>query len=144
MDIKRRNFINTLFGIGGLGSLLAVFYPVFEYLILPKVREPKVNSIKAGKASDFGNNGSKILKFGRKPVILIRDKQGEFHALAATCTHLECIVQFSAQREQIICACHNGVYDLSGRNVSGPPPKPLEEYNVNVVNEEIVITRAEA
>ncbi len=42
----------------------------------------------------------------------------------------------------IWCACHNGRYDLTGKNVSGPPPRPLEEFHVNVRGDEIIVSRA--
>jgi Rieske Fe-S protein len=42
-------------------------------------------------------------------------------------------VEFQKNRERIYCNCHGGVYDLSGRNVSGPPPRPLTPYKVDVV-----------
>ena len=61
-------------------------------------------------------------------------------ALAATCTHLDCIVQYREDTKQIWCACHNGVYDLNGRNISGPPPRPLKIFDVKVVKDEIIIT----
>lgn len=138
---NRRKFLNIALGTGLLGWLGSVFYPILSYLVPPKNPEAKVNSIKAGIVSDFATNSSKILKFGRKPVILIRNISGEFRAFAATCTHLDCIVQYRPDTRQIWCACHNGVYDLKGRNVSGPPPKPLEEFSVNLVNDEIVVTK---
>jgi cytochrome b6-f complex iron-sulfur subunit len=43
--------------------------------------------------------------------------------------------------QRIWCACHNGVYDLSGKNVSGPPPRPLEAYDVHVRGDEIYVSR---
>jgi cytochrome b6-f complex iron-sulfur subunit len=116
-----------------------VFYPIISYLNPPEIPEANVNSIKAGLASDFPMNQGKILKFGKKPVILIRLVSGEFKAFSATCTHLDCIVQYRQDTKQIWCACHNGVYDINGRNISGPPPRPLEEYQVNVINNEIII-----
>jgi Rieske Fe-S protein len=42
----------------------------------------------------------------------------------------------------IWCACHNGQYNLSGKNIAGPPPRPLEEYTVNIRGEEIVVSKA--
>ena len=140
---NRRKFLNILLGSGILGWLGSIIYPVFSFLIPPKNPEAKVNSIKAGIFYDFPVNSSKILKFGRKPVILIRSVSGEFRAFAATCTHLDCIVQYRTDNKQIWCACHNGIYDLKGRNVSGPPPKPLEEFSVNFVNDEIVVSKQE-
>ncbi len=142
MAINRRKFLNTLLGIGSIGGLVSIIYPIFSFLIPPKSAEPKVNSMKAGSASGFSANSSKIIKFGRKPVILIKTEESKFIAFAATCTHLDCIVQYKNDTKQIWCACHNGIYDLSGRNVSGPPPKPLDEFSVNVINDEIVITQA--
>lgn len=125
-----------------LGWLGSVFYPLFSYLKPPKVPEANVNSIKAGLAADFPANSARIVKFGRKPVILIKTEANEFRAFAATCTHLDCIVQYRSDTKQIWCACHNGIYDLRGRNVSGPPPRPLDEFTVNVVNDEIIVSKS--
>jgi Rieske Fe-S protein len=119
---------------------VTIIYPALSYLKPPKSATPDVNSVKAGLVSDFPANSSKIIKFGRKPVILIKTTDNNFMALAATCTHLDCIVQYKNDTQQILCACHNGIYDLNGRNVSGPPPKALEIYAVKVVNDEIIIT----
>jgi cytochrome b6-f complex iron-sulfur subunit len=50
-------------------------------------------------------------------------------------------VQYRPDRHDIWCACHNGIYDLNGRVVGGPPPRPLEEYKVNVRGEDIVVSK---
>ena len=52
----------------------------------------------------------------------------------------------SPDKGDIFCNCHNGVYDLNGRNVSGPPPRPLEDYKVTLRGttpgqEEIIVSR---
>jgi Rieske Fe-S protein len=114
---------------------------VLAYLRPPAAPEASVQSVKAGLASAFPANSGQIVKFGRTPVILVRTEAGDFRAFAATCTHLDCIVQYRTDLKQIFCACHNGLYDLRGRNISGPPPRPLEEYGVKVVSDEIFITR---
>lgn len=140
MGTNRRKFLNSLLSIGSIGAISAIVYPIISYLIPPKIAEVKVNSLKVGPVSEFKNNSSKIVKFGRTPVILIRTQDGDFKALEATCTHLDCLVQYKTDTQQIFCACHNGIYDLHGRNVSGPPPKPLKEYVVSTINDEIRIT----
>ena len=140
--MDRRTFTNTILAGGFLGWAGSVLYPIISFLRPPKVPEANVSSVKAGSAADFPANSAQIVKFGRKPVILIRTEAGEFRAFNATCTHLDCIVQYRTDLKQIWCACHNGLYDTKGRNVSGPPPKPLEEYAVNVVNDEILVSRA--
>jgi Rieske Fe-S protein len=141
MGISRRNVLNLIIGGSFLGWMASVFYPVLSFLRPPKIPEATVNSIKAGVASEFPFNTGKIFKFGRMPVILIKTDIGQFRAYAATCTHLDCIVQFREDTKQIWCACHNGIFDLNGLNVSGPPPKPLEEFGVNIVEDEIIITK---
>ena len=73
--------------------------------------------------------------------ILVRTPSGELRAFSATCTHLNCIVQYRDDIGHIWCACHNGHFDLNGLNISGPPPAPLEAYTVNVREDEIVVSR---
>jgi len=50
-------------------------------------------------------------------------------------------VQYREEKQDIWCACHNGIYDLNGKNVSGPPPRPLELYRVNVKGDQIVVSK---
>jgi Rieske Fe-S protein len=141
MKIDRRTFVNYLLGSALVGWLSTVLYPVISYLKPPKIAEANVSMIKAGTVADYPTNSGKIVKFGRKPVLLLRTDSGDFRAFDATCTHLDCIVQYRQDTKQIWCACHNGVYDLKGRNVSGPPPRPLHEYAVNIVEDEIMVSQ---
>ena len=107
----------------------------------PKEAEVEVTSVKAGKVNAIEKDSGMIVRFGNKPVILIRTSSGEFKAFSATCTHLDCTVQYRKDMGLIWCACHNGKYDLNGRNISGPPPKPLEEYKVILKGDEIFVTK---
>ena len=65
----------------------------------------------------------------------------ELKAMAATCTHLDCTVQHRPDLGIVWCSCHNGRYDLDGKNISGPPPRPLEKYVVNEVGDDIFVVR---
>jgi Rieske Fe-S protein len=141
--MKRRKFLDLFLGVGLLGWLGSILYPIISYLKPPAIPKANINSIKAGTASEFPVNSAQIIKFGRKPVILIKTESGDFKAFSAICTHLDCIVQYRKDLKQIWCACHNGHYDLRGINIAGPPPKPLEEFKVNIVNDEIIVSRPE-
>lgn len=138
---SRRGFLRYLLTGGLIGFAASIFYPLFSYLKPPKQTEVEVSSVLAGKITDFEPDKGKIIKFGSKPVILIRLKDKSFRAFGATCTHLACTVQFRSDLGVIWCACHNGKYDLNGRNISGPPPRPLPEYNVIKKGKEIYITK---
>ena len=137
----KREFLKFILG----GSLLAwagaILYPVLAYLKPPAQAEAEVTSVKAGKLSEIPMDSGSIVRFGTKPVILLRSAKGELHAFSATCTHLDCTVQYRKDFGLIWCACHNGKYDFNGRNVSGPPPRPLDEYKVNVQGGDVFISK---
>ncbi|TSA24048.1 plastoquinol--plastocyanin reductase [bacterium] len=137
----RRGFLRYLLGGGLVASLAAVLYPIMAYLKPPQQAEVEVTSVKAGKVSAMEKESGIIVRFGNKPVILVRNAAGEFRAFSATCTHLDCTVQFRKDMGLIWCACHNGRYDLNGRNVAGPPPRPLDEYRVIIQGEDISISK---
>jgi Rieske Fe-S protein len=122
-------------------SLASFFYPVIRFLNPPHITEVAVDEVSGGKLDDLKPNSGKIVKFGNKPALLVRVSETEWRAFSAVCTHLNCTVQYQDTTHQIWCACHNGTYDLSGRVVSGPPPKGLEEFAVRLRGNEVVISR---
>ena len=138
----RRRFLDYLLGTSAVATLGAIVYPILRFMSPPQVIESTENSVIAAKVSEVPVNSGKIFKFGSKPGILVRTDSGELKAFSAVCTHLECIVQYQSETKQIWCACHNGHYNLSGKNVGGPPPRPLEEYKVNTRGDEIVVSKA--
>lgn len=136
---KRRDFLNVLLGGGFIAWLGALFFPVFKYLDPPKVEEVKVSNVKIGAVEDMEKDSGKIIKFGNRPVIVVRKPTGEYIAFGAVCTHLDCIVQYRKDYGQIYCACHNGRYDLNGRVASGPPPAPLTKFGVTIKDNEVIV-----
>jgi Rieske Fe-S protein len=138
---NRRKFINYLLGASAGATLIAIFYPVIKFLIPPEVIEATQNSVIAAKVNELIANSGKIFKFGNRPGLLIRTPSGELKAFSAICTHLDCVVQYQPEMKGIWCACHNGRYDLNGQNISGPPPRPLEEYVVNVRGDDVIVSK---
>jgi cytochrome b6-f complex iron-sulfur subunit len=138
---SRRGFLKTVLGVGLTGFFASIAYPVIMYLKPPAQREVEVSNVLAGKISDYETEASKIIRFGSKPVIVIKSPSGEFKAFSAVCTHLDCTVQYRNDMGAIWCACHNGKFDLNGRNISGPPPAPLAQYLVTVKGDEIFISK---
>jgi Rieske Fe-S protein len=141
--VTRRSWASWLLGTSLGATLFSFLYPVLSYLVPPESSEPSLSEFELDiKAPDIALNSGRIVGLGGKPVLLFRKPSGELAALTATCTHLDCTVQFRADRSDIWCACHNGTYDLRGRNISGPPPRPLTPLEVYVRGEKIVIKRA--
>ncbi len=74
--------------------------------------------------------------------MLIHHKDDSWVALDAVCTHLGCTVQYMPDRNVIHCFCHDGEYDpQTGKNISGPPPRPLKKYLAKVVEGGVSISR---
>ena len=138
---KRRDLLNWILGTWAGGMLGAVVYPMARFLVPPEIPEAATLSASGGSASKLTPNSGRIVPFGSQAAIVIRTESGEVRAFSAICTHLTCTVQYRADLKHIWCACHNGHYDLTGRNISGPPPRPLRTYEVAVKDDEIIISR---
>jgi len=141
MPESRRGIVHWLLGGGLAASVASFLYPTLRFMMPPEVPEAAVNEVAAGKVADFLPDSGKIIKFGSRPVLLVRVSETEWRAFSAICTHLNCTVQYQQARHQICCACHNGLYDLNGKVVSGPPPRPLDSYDVHFRGEEVFVTR---
>ena len=136
-----RRWINALLASGFMASIVSILYPVIRFVIPVEVVESTSRSVVAAKVGELKRNSSKIFKFGSKPALLLHTAADEWKAFMATCTHLNCTVQYRDDLRQIWCACHGGMYDLQGRNVSGPPPRPLDPLQVRVQGEDVIVTR---
>jgi Rieske Fe-S protein len=137
----RRDWFTAIVGAGFAGSIASFLYPVLRFIFPPEVAESATNEVTAAKVSELPPNSGKIFKFGSRPGIVLRTPTGEWRAFTAVCTHLNCTVQYRSDMRMIWCACHNGMYDLNGQVVSGPPPRPLEEYAVHLRSDEVVVSR---
>ena len=66
------------------------------------------------------------------PAILIRPDPELVLGFGQKCTHLGCVVFWAPEEQLLECPCHEGVFDLSGEPVSGPPDRPLSRIDVEV------------
>jgi len=143
VEPSRRSFVNWFLGTSAGAFLLAVAYPLTRYLVPPRVAESTAGSVTlAIEADQVKPNTGQIFKFGSRPAILVRTPAGELRAFSAVCTHLNCTVQYRPDLSHIWCACHNGHFDLSGRNIAGPPPRPLDALVVNARGKQIVVSKS--
>ncbi len=138
---SKRDFLKLFLGGGFLAWIAAVTYPLVAYMKPPVQAEVEVTSVKVGPLAGIEKNSGTIVRFGNRPVLLVRNAAGDLRAFSATCTHLDCTVQYRKDMEMIWCACHNGKYDLTGRNIAGPPPRPLEEYRVIIQGEDVLLSK---
>ncbi len=139
--MNRRGFVNLFLGGSLLGAAASLLYPVVRYLIPPRRSEAAAKTVLAAKAGELAPNTAKIFKFGNSPAVLVNGADGQLHAFTAVCTHLNCTVRYESDTGTLYCPCHNGRFDLAGNVISGPPPRPLEAYDVAVSAGDIYVSR---
>ena len=108
---------------------------VLGFMGLDKIEVPEAQASRAvaARVGELKLNEGRVFRLGGLPALLVRTEDDTYKAFSATCTHLDCIVGFQKERNRLWCNCHGGAYDLTGRNVAGPPPRPLTPYKVNLV-----------
>jgi len=127
--VPRRDFLNIAVGGSAAAFAVAGTYPVVRYLEPPPGRARGAKPV--GKLEEFPVGSVRTVLVEERPVLVIRTAD-EVRAFSAICSHLQCVVAYSAERKQIECPCHGGVYSIDGRNLEGPPPRPLDELTVTI------------
>jgi cytochrome b6-f complex iron-sulfur subunit len=142
-SLPRRRFAGMILGTGLVATAASFLYPILKYLVPPKLPSFGTEAVMAARTSAIKPNEGIIFRFGSKPGLLIEESPGKYTAMIAVCTHLGCTVQYRGDLHEVWCPCHNGKYDVHGRNISGPPPRPLTELDVQVRGDQIFVQRKE-
>jgi len=139
--ISRRQFLNTLFG----GSLLAFFsgtlFSLAKFAFPTLGKEPDFVVLDKKDFTGISKNSAKAFAWGGILGLYLKKEDGSVAALKGVCTHMECNVAYRPAEKKFYCACHKGWYDEAGKNIAGPPPKPLEFFEVMEKGEKLIIAR---
>ncbi len=104
---------------GGRGTELA-FFPLMTEDEIPRIGVKKAELV-------FTVSGRE-----RKTRLFLVSSPGGLALLSATCSHLGCLVNYHQDRREFVCPCHGGRYDLTGKNIAGPPPSPLTQLPLKI------------
>jgi len=141
MATGRREFIKkalygtlVLLGLGFLIPAVQLFAPVKsrdkELVFFPLLAEEEIPRVGVKKAElTFA-----VLGKERKARVFIVSSPAGTDVFSATCSHLGCLVNYHKEKHEFVCPCHGGRYDLSGRNIAGPPPAPLARFPLQLQN----------
>ena len=137
---NRKTFLNQIF-FGWIGlTILPALYVIANYLVPPRIRDRVATTLDVGKIDDIPAGGAKIVRVNKKAVILVRSQKDQVKAFSAVCTHLGCIVEYRAEEKDFHCNCHGSVFDINGKNIGGPAPRPLRPYRVTLSGSEITVS----
>lgn len=130
MSTTRRKFLSQV----SMWASLVVSYGVAAWYtaryLYPAKRPPRIRSLFVGRLDAIGD-ATIIQDLRGVPVQIVKDGS-KLCALSTVCTHLGCRVRWEG--EKFLCPCHNAAFDKNGNVVSGPPPRPLDRYDVEVVD----------
>ena len=126
----RRGFFGTMTGI----AIALLAWPKMalsagkSWVAVPLAKAPKLQKV----------GGSMVTKIRGKELLLVRDVETSAHAYEAKCPHEQCDLNYNADTVKIECPCHAAVFDLTGKVLEGPPPRPLETYVAIVDGERLL------
>ena len=137
-SMSRRDFIDWIIRGGLFTTLAGMLLPALAYLWPVTRRGPAAGKKEVARVDDIPVWGSKKVVLGGSALLVVRTPAG-FKAFSAICTHLGCIVFWDDRKREIACPCHAGFFDVEGRVISGPPPRPLPAHPVSVSDGKIFV-----
>lgn len=151
-ELSRRSFLGFVtWAIGGLIGL-GMGVPAISYLIGPALKKLDNDAwIRLGSVSRVELQIPTLFKTKvirqtgwitdeRELSVYVYTENGrDFTAMSNVCTHLGCRVRWIEAQDQFFCPCHNAIFDKQGQVVSGPPPRPLDRYEIKVEEDQIYI-----
>jgi quinol---cytochrome c reductase iron-sulfur subunit, bacillus type len=151
-ELSRRNFMRS--AIWGIGGLIGLGYavPAIAYVAGTSLKNQRTQTwvhlgptskVELGTPTLFTTavqtqTGWIVNEEEISAYVLTTDGR-TYIAMSNICTHLGCHIRWITDKNQYFCPCHNGVFDIEGTVVSGPPPRPLDRYDVKVENDQIYI-----
>jgi Rieske Fe-S protein len=151
--ITRRRFMTGGANVAGAAAAAAFTLPPLALALAPVFEEEPHRWEVAGPADKFpddnyvpvtitvtpgiGQVGKTTVYVRKRNPVLDTDsydRSRSFIAISDRCAHVGCPVRWVAASERFACPCHGGVYDILGRRVGGPPPRPLDRFITRVTN----------
>ncbi|MFM8552543.1 MAG: ubiquinol-cytochrome c reductase iron-sulfur subunit [Nitrospiraceae bacterium] len=128
-DTGRRRFLSqAVMGFGllfGMGTLALRFV---QFLV-PSSKERPYQAVLIGAESKVPEGEAIPMDIGGHKIMVLRSDE-EVMAFSRRCTDLGCLVSWNKEHGEFICPCHQGRFDKTGRNIAGPPPRPLDRFEV--------------
>lgn len=139
--VTRRAFLNVLWG-GWLAAFLAGSFYAFLKFVFPTLgKEPDFVALSPADFVDIPANSTKPFAWGGKLGLFYKKSDNSMYALKGVCTHMECNVVYKPEEKKFYCPCHKGWFDENGKNIQGPPPKPLEFFDFRIEAGKLLVYR---
>jgi menaquinol-cytochrome c reductase iron-sulfur subunit len=145
----RRRFLLWLSMLAGSLALFLAGIPVIGYVLAPLLGRQRTYWVAVGPVDQFSVGDTVHVAFqnpsavswagvtGKTGAWLRRVGDKDFIAFVLNCSHLGCPVRWEPAAKLFMCPCHGGVYYEDGEVAAGPPPMPLQRFQVRVNNGQV-------
>ncbi len=143
--VSRRDFVKVTTAVLSTIMGAVVGLPVIGYLIDPALKAQKSDTwIPLGPLENYPIGKPTLFTFTRSKVngwektvnshgvFVLQKSENEVTVLSNVCTHLSCRVNWHEDVQEYICPCHDAQFDADGKVLGGPPPRPLDKYEIKV------------
>ena len=151
-QLSRRDFLSiATWAIGGLISA-GMTIPAIAYIIGPALKRSEnqewvqlgaTSKVELGTPTLFKANIERqtgwIIDKRELSFYVLTENGRDYTAMSNICSHLGCRVRWIADNNQFFCPCHNGVFDKDGNVIDGPPPRPLDRYELKVEGDQLYV-----
>jgi len=151
---RRSFYIGTIYGIWtAIAATLGI--PAFVYLLFPPKARKENEWVEIGDVSRLAPDSPVEMVFRRNRVDgwritsekgtawVVKHADNSITAFGPQCTHLGCAVHWDERRSEFLCPCHNSLFAVDGKVVSGPAPRPLDRYQTRISGKKLLLGRLE-
>jgi cytochrome b6-f complex iron-sulfur subunit len=130
---SRREMLNYMW-VGAMALLSAQAVGFGVHYALPRFKAGEFGGrFNVGRVVDLPSPGDPPLNVPKGKFWLVRTDQ-YLVALYKACTHLDCMFDWNPLEGKFICPCHGSQFALDGRLLSGPAPRSLDHFQVQIIS----------
>lgn len=131
--VNRREFLNFAW-LASLGFLTISLGGVTYLFAMPRFREGEFGGVvPVGPASALPASDAPPDNYPKVKFWLSNTDLGVL-ALYKVCTHLGCLYNWDNQEDKFICPCHGSQFQKDGVFITGPAPRSLDRFVMQVVD----------
>ncbi|MEW6245081.1 MAG: ubiquinol-cytochrome c reductase iron-sulfur subunit [Nitrospirota bacterium] len=148
---SRRTFFGwvTAAAAAVIGLTLAV--PLVGYFVSPALKRRESSWVDVGGLDELPVGEPKQLDYvatvkdgwmeakSNKAVWAIKQGDGQVTVFSPMCTHLGCGYRWDGADRRFKCPCHGSVFDVTGRVMGGPAPRPLDRLPSKIENGRLLV-----
>jgi cytochrome b6-f complex iron-sulfur subunit len=136
-QIRRREFLGLAWAVALLGLFGQASVGLFKFF-KPTIEPGSFGGlVVAGQLEEFQPGTVSHVREGRFYISRLDD--GGMMALWQRCPHLGCTIPWRESEGEFLCPCHSSIFSPVGGVVSGPSPRPMDIFPIEILDGQVVV-----